>query len=125
VAAIETIDERARIVTAQRDSSYYDAVVVAAGAGTPRLPPMPACSYPTGWNATYGLRSGLKQQSRRRAGSNAVRVAIGFTSYSQLTSPTTWAIGAGLPPAMLPGSWGRMKSNAAPEQRSSRTSRRR
>jgi sarcosine oxidase len=36
VVAIETIGEHARIVTAQRATSY-DAVVVAAGAGTPKL----------------------------------------------------------------------------------------
>jgi sarcosine oxidase len=98
VVAIEANGERARIVTAHRDTSYYDAVVVAAGAGTPKLAADAGVRLPDRLERhvrfTFRLEAAITPPCWIER-SEAWR--SGFTSYSQLTSPTTWAIGAGLP----------------------------
>ena len=97
VVAIETIGEHARIVTAQRATSY-DAVVVAAGAGTPKLAADAGLRLPDRLERhvrfTFRLEAAITPPCWIE---RSETWRSGFTSYSQLTSPTTWAIGAGLP----------------------------
>jgi sarcosine oxidase len=97
VVAVEAVGEGAQVMTAQGDMSY-DVVVVAAGAGTPKLASHVGLPLQDRLERHVRFTFRLEEELTPPCWiEQSESWRPGFTSYSQRTGPRTWALGAELP----------------------------